>query len=181
MEYMIEQGFVQGVLDMNTHELIAESNPDAKGIYTPLRPRMVEAGKRGVPQIVSPGSIEYFCFGAPGSYPDKFNGRLTHYHNPYNTNIRADLEELSNAAKMMAERLNASTGKVAVLLPLKGFSNNGKEGGPLHDPETDNAFLDEFTRLLKPEIEVVKIDANINDPMFADKTAERMDMLVCGN
>lgn len=177
MEYLIEEGYIQGVLDMTTHELIGEVFGD--DIYTPLRPRLEEAGKRGIPQVIVPGAIEYFCFGAPDCIPEKYLNRKTHYHNPYNTNIRATKEEAVEAARVMASKLNKSKGPVVVMIPLKGFSENGREGNVLYEPETDKAFIESLEDNLDPKIQVIKIDANINDKVFSEKAAEVMhDLMV---
>lgn len=176
MEYMVEQGFIQGVLDMTTHELIGEVCGD--DIYTPLRPRLVEAGKRGIPQVIVPGAMEYFCFGGPDSIPEKYKGRKTHYHNPYNTNVRANREEIIRTAEVVALKLNKATGPVAVLLPLCGFSENGRQGNALFDPEMDLVLIKTLRKKLKREIEVISIKANINDREFAEQATEVMIRLM---
>jgi len=176
MEYLIEQGYVQGVLDMTTHELLGEVFGD--DIYTPLRPRLEEAGKKGIPQVIVPGAIEYFCFGAPDSVPKKYLGRKTHYHNPYNTNIRATKEEVVETAKVMATKLNKANGPVVVMIPLKGFSENGRQGNVLHEPETDAAFIEALEQNLDARIKLIKVDANINDKEFSEKAAEVMHSLM---
>jgi uncharacterized protein (UPF0261 family) len=176
MEYLIEEGYIQGVMDITTHELIGEVFGD--DIYTPLRPRLEEAGKRGIPQVIVPGAIEYFCFGGPDTVPEKYLNRKTHYHNPYNTNIRATKEELAKTAEVMAEKLNQSNGPVVVLIPLKGFSENGREGNVLHEPDTDEVFIASLEKKLDPKIQLIKIDANINDKEFSEKAAEVMHNLM---
>ena len=176
MEYMIEQGYIQGVLDVTTHELIGEVCGD--DIYTPIRSRLVEASKIGIPQVVIPGAIEYFCFGSPDSIPVKYNGRKTHYHNPYNTNIRANRIEIIKTAKVLASKLNSAKGPVVVLIPLYGFSENGKNGNALFEPETDVAFIDTLLENLNPNIIVHKLQNNINDIEFAEFAANIMDNLM---
>jgi uncharacterized protein (UPF0261 family) len=64
-----------------------------------------EAGKKAIPQVIVPGAIEYFCFGGPDTIPEKYLGRKTHYHNPYNTNIRATKEEVAKTAEVMGQKL----------------------------------------------------------------------------
>jgi uncharacterized protein (UPF0261 family) len=179
MEYLIEEGYIQGVLDMTTHELIGEVFGD--GIYTPLRPRLEEAGKKGIPQVIVPGAIEYFCFGGPDTVPKKYLDRKTHYHNPYNTNIRATRDEVIRVAEVMAEKLNKSSGPVVVVIPLKGFSENGRQGNALYEPETDQAFIHSLEKNLKPNIRIIKIDANINDQEFSEKAAQIMHNLMLGS
>ena len=176
MEYFVVSGVIDGVLDLSTHDLLGEVFGD--DIYAPLRPRLTEAGKRGIPQVVVPGALEYFCFCDPGSVPEKYRGRMTHYHNPYNTNVSATADELKKAALAMADKLNVSKGPVAVLIPLKSFSDNGREGYALREPETDRVFIETIHAALSPEIPIVEIDANINDPVFADRAAETIDRMM---
>ncbi len=178
LEYMVENGYISGVLDMTTHEVLAEVCGDGTDIYTPLRPRLVEAGKKGIPQVVVPGAIEYFCFGAPDTIPERYRQNMTHYHNPYNTNVRASAEELVYTAKKFAEKLNASKGPVAVLLPLQGFSANGHITGTLYQPETDKLFIEELKKHLDPKIELAEYDNNINDAEVSTAAADKMIQLM---
>ena len=178
MEHLIEQGYIQGVLDITTHELIGEVFGD--DIYTPLRPRLEEAGKKGIPQVIVPGAIEYFCFGGPESVPEKYLNRKTHYHNPYNTNIRATKEEIEKTAEVMAQKLNQSSGPVVVIIPMKGFSENGREANVLCEPETDKSFTESLEKYLDPSIKVIKMEANINDLEFSEKAAQTMHELMLG-
>lgn len=179
LEYLIEQGFIQGVLDLTIHELLAEVVA-CGDIYTPLRPRLVEAGRRGIPQVVAPGALEYFCFGPAETIPAHMHDRLTHYHNPYNTNVRASREEVEKAAAVVAEKLNASAGPVVVLLPKLGFSENGRKGGSLYQPETDAILMRALKQALKPGIEVIELDANINDLACSQLAAKKMLELMRG-
>lgn len=176
MEELIEEGWVEGVLDLTPHELIGEIF--GYDIYTPLRPRLEAAGKRGIPQVVAPGGLDYFCFGPPDSIPLRYQGRPTHYHNPYNTNVRATAEELAKVGQVLAEKLNASCGPVAVLIPLHGWSENGREGGPLHDPQADEALVKALEAHLKPGIRLIKVDAHINDVAFAELAASILHEMI---
>ncbi|QGP91495.1 hypothetical protein MGLY_08300 [Neomoorella glycerini] len=178
MEELIEAGLIQGVLDLTTHELIGEVFAEAGDIYTPMRPRLEAAGRRGIPQVISLGGLDYFCFGPAESIPPAYRGRPTHYHNPYNTNVRATKEELSRVGEVLAARLNAARGPVAVMVPLKGWSENGRAGGPLHDPEADAALVAALEANLAPRVKLMKLDANINDPVFATSAAAVMHQLM---
>ena len=171
MEDIIEQGLIQGVLDLTTHELVGEIF--GQDIYTPLRPRLETAGKLGIPQVIAPGGLDYFCFGPAESIPDAFRKRKTHYHNPYNTNVRTTKEELLKIGEVLAEKANATKGPVAILIPLLGWSENGRYGGPLYDPEADSALVEALEDHLGPGIRLIKVEANINDPIFA-QTAVRV-------
>jgi uncharacterized protein (UPF0261 family) len=179
MERLVEEGAVEAVLDLTTHELLGELYPE--DIYAPVRPgRLTAAGRLGIPQVVVPGGLEYFCFGSPETVPRRLQGRKVHYHNPYNTNVRTSGEELQRVGELMAERLNASRGSVAVLIPTLGWSEVGSPGGPLHDPQANAALVDALRERLDPRIRLCELDMTINDPTFAGVAASTVLELLDG-
>jgi uncharacterized protein (UPF0261 family) len=54
-----------------------------------------------------------------------------------------------------------------VLIPARGLSEYSTAGGPLFDPDADQALFSALRRGLRPEIVVLEIDTSINDPEFA--------------
>jgi uncharacterized protein (UPF0261 family) len=171
MERLIDAGQIDAVVELTTHELLGELFPwDA---YAPVRPgRLEAAGRHGLPQVVLPGGLEYFCFGPPESIPAELRDRATHHHNAFNTNVRTSGDELRRVGALMAERLNASAGPVAVVIPLRGWSEVGGPEGRLHDLAANQALVDALRAHLRPSIEVREIDADINDPVVADAALE---------
>ncbi|MEO6943143.1 MAG: Tm-1-like ATP-binding domain-containing protein [Lacisediminihabitans sp.] len=177
MERFIAAGWFDGVLDMTTHEVLAELYPD--DIYAPVRPgRLTAAGALGLPQVVVPGGLEYFCFAAADTIPSALRERPTHYHNPNNTNVRSSAAELEAVAATMAERLNASHGPVSVLIPNQGWSGVGSPGGPLHDLETNSAFVRELKRLVTDRVTVRELPMAINDDGFGQTAADELLSLI---
>jgi uncharacterized protein (UPF0261 family) len=87
------------------------------------------------------------------------------------TLMRTNVEENERLGKIIAEKLNVSRGPVTVLLPLQGLSVIGKPGGPFHWPEADRALFAALEERLRRDIEVIKIDANINEAAFAERCA----------
>ncbi|GAA4431596.1 Tm-1-like ATP-binding domain-containing protein [Georgenia halophila] len=173
MERLLDDGVLTGVLDLTTHEVLGEIEP--ADIYAPVRPgRLTAAGRRGAPQVVVPGGLEYFCFGAPETIPAAYRDRPVHVHNPYNTNVRTSADDLSAVGRLVAERLNAARGPVAVLVPTKGWSGVGSPGGVLHDPDANQAFVDVLERELDPRVRLELHDTTINDPAFASAAASTL-------
>jgi uncharacterized protein (UPF0261 family) len=171
MEELIDDGMIDGVLDLTTHELVGELFGD--DIYAPTGPGRVEAaGRMGIPQVVAPGGIEYFCFGPMDTVPQKYLSRPIHHHNPYNMNVRASQEELARLGVALADKLNRAKGSVSFLLPLKGWSVIGSPGGPLYDPMANQAFIQSLKANLAPNVRLVEIDAVINDPVVADRAVQ---------
>ena len=167
MEELAEAGELAAVLDLTPHELSEEVLGD--GTYTPVLPgRMTAAGRRGLPQVVSTGGMEYLCFGPPETVPAKYRGRACAMHNPMNPNIRITADELARVGRVMAERLNATRGPAVVFVPLRGWSVYGGSGGPLHDPQADAALVRALADRLDSRIPIHRLDLHINDPDFAD-------------
>jgi uncharacterized protein (UPF0261 family) len=179
MEELLEAGEIAAALDLTPHELSEEVMGD--GTYVPVRPgRMTAAGRRGVPQVVSTGGMEYLCFGPPDTVPARYRGRPTAMHNPMNPNIRLTGEELAGVGRVMAERLNAARGPAAVFVPLKGWSIYGGPGGPLHDPAADAALVRALADHLDPRIPLRRLDLHINDPAFADACVDALLAMLGG-
>lgn len=170
MEALVREGTFEAVIDLTPHELVGEVLGD--DIYTPVVPgRLTAAGASGIPQVVAPGGLDYFVFGSEETVPPRYRGRATHHHNPYNTNIRATADELRRVGEVLAGRLNSACGPTAFLYPLKGWSYIGREGGPLWDPDANEALRVVVRRLLRPDVRYVEVDAWINDVRFADEVA----------
>lgn len=173
MEELLDAGEIAAALDLTPHELSEEVMGD--GTYVPVRPgRMTAAGRRGIPQVVSTGGMEYLCFGPPETVPAKYRRRPTAMHNPMNPNIRLTGEELARVGCVMAERLNAARGPAAVFVPLRGWSVYGAPGGPLHDPAADAALVAALIKHLDAKVPVRRLDLHINDPAFADACVDAL-------
>jgi uncharacterized protein (UPF0261 family) len=85
--------------------------------------------------------------------------------------MRTTAEENARIGQIFAEKLNAARGPVKVLIPLRGFSMLDSPGERFWDAPADAAFVSALRAGLRPEIAVEQLDANINDPQFADRAA----------
>jgi uncharacterized protein (UPF0261 family) len=171
MERLVDEGVFAGVLDLTTHELLGELEP--ADIYAPVRPgRLTAAGRRSLPQVIAPGGLEYFCFGAEDTIPARLRGRAIHHHNPTNTNVRTSADELAAVAGLLAARANAARGPTAVLVPLRGWSAVGSPGGVLHDPAANAELVRVLRARLAPSVEFHELDMTINDPRFGTAAAD---------
>lgn len=171
MEGLIEAGLVAGVLDITTTEWADEL---AGGVLTAGPTRLEAAARTGVPAVVAPGCLDMVNFWAPPTIPAKFKDRRFYPHNPNVTLMRTTVEENARLGEILSEKLNASTGLVTVLLPLKGVSMIDSPGGAFWWPEADQALFHAIKSNLRKDIPVVELDCNINDPEFAEACARRL-------
>ena len=171
MESLIESGMVAGVFDITTTELADEL---AGGVLSAGPDRMNAAARAGVPAVVAPGCLDMVNFGEPPTIPPKYQGRNFYIHNPQVTLMRTDAQECRRLGEMLAEKVNAYTAPVTVLLPRGGVSVISAVGGPFHDPRADETLFEAIKQTLRPEVPVVELDCTINDPAFAKAAAEAL-------
>jgi uncharacterized protein (UPF0261 family) len=165
MESLIESGMVAGVLDITTTEWADEA---VGGFLTAGPTRLEAAARHGVPAIVTPGCLDMVNFHGPDSVPARFKGRTFYQHNPQVTLMRTSPEENREMGRIIASKLNLSTAPVTLLLPRKGISVISAAGQKFHDPEADRMLFESLRSHLRPDIEVIELDAAINDPAFAE-------------
>jgi uncharacterized protein (UPF0261 family) len=113
-------------------------------------------------------------FGEPSTIPAKFAGRTFYHHNPQVTLMRTTPEECAELGRILAEKVNAYTGPVTVLLPLKAISIISAAGQPFHDPIADAALFGAIKQQLRAGIPVVELDCEINAPEFSRACAEAL-------
>jgi uncharacterized protein (UPF0261 family) len=171
MESLIETGLVAGVLDITTTEWADEL---VGGVLSAGPHRLEAAAKHGVPAIVAPGCLDMVNFHAPETIPAKFKARKFYQHNPQVTLMRTTAAEGAQLGRIIAEKLNASTGPVTVLLPWKGISVISQPGQCFGDAEADESLFNALKAWLRPGIEVVEMPCAINDPAFAEACARAL-------
>jgi len=163
MEEMIAEGFLGGVIDLapggvgeHLYGFMRDAGPN----------RLEAAAKVGIPQIISTCGVNHIT-PSKSKYTADHKGRRRYDLDRSRTWLRMTPNELKEVSEVFAEKLNKSLGLVKVVIPLKGWSSVDSPGRPTYDPEEDAIFIKELRRRLKKEIEVIQVDANMEDPEFA--------------
>jgi uncharacterized protein (UPF0261 family) len=172
MENLIEEGVIDGVLDLTTTEWADEL---VGGVLSAGPERLDAAAEAGIPQVVSTGALDMVNFGPKDEVPEQFQDRKLHVHNPQVTLMRTTPEECAELGEIIAEKLNAATGPTALALPLGGVSMLDVEGEDFYDPEADRALFDALREHVDDRVELVEMDADVNDEAFARAIAEKLD------
>ena len=185
MDKLLDQGIFDGVVDIVPSGLSEElfggnraAGPD----------RLEAAGKRGIPQIITPCGFEMISCGPlrrkdsgdPLWVSRNLANRSYYLHDAYRVQARTTAAELRLVAKTVAEKLNKAKGPVKFMIPEKGWSTLSVEGQPLHDPDDDKVLVDELKKHLKPEIEMRKLEVHLNTPEFAMALVETFDEMMKG-
>lgn len=172
MERLIEEGYFKGVLDITTTEWCDEL---VGGVLAAGPNRLEAAGKHKVPQVVSVGALDMVNFGPIDTVPEKFKGRKFYKHNPTVTLMRTTVEENKKLGEIIAEKLNKAEGPTVLMLPLKGVSMIDAEGQPFYGPEEDKILFDTLRENIdRSKVELIEMDAHINDKEFALTAAKRL-------
>jgi len=175
MEEFIAEGLVAGVLDFTTHEIADEMfGGYCKGIG-PMR--LETAGRFGIPLVVAPGGLDNAVFSPSYPMPHQLQGRRTHSHD-IRFAVRMGPEEMKAFAQIIGEKLMRSKGPIYILIPKKGWSEADKEGMTLFDPKTDQVFVEELKKILRPNIPLEEMDVHISEPAFARRAVEVLDEMI---
>jgi uncharacterized protein (UPF0261 family) len=151
--------------------------------------RLDVAADLSIPYIFCPGGFDMISCGPPerrdGNDPLWTSRRLAErklFVQPPRVQARTSPEEMEETALAVADRLNRYQNKARVkaVVPLRGLSSLSAGGGPLSDPAADAAFASSLRRHLDPEIEIVEVDTDINDPVFARAVADALSRALRG-
>lgn len=177
LERLVREGLIRGVMDISTQELTGHV---CHGLFDAGPERMTAAAELGLPLVATPAGTDYIVLGPPDSLSEERRKRPLIVHNPNITLVRTARAEMAEVGRLMAQRLNAAKGRAAVLVPMGGFSYSDRPGHAFWDLEADAALVAALEAELQPHVELHKIDAHVNDEVFADAVADKMRALMEG-
>jgi uncharacterized protein (UPF0261 family) len=163
MEDMIGAGQFRGVVDLapggvgeHLYRFMRDAGPN----------RLETAGRMGMSQVISMCGVNHIT---PSRSMAKARHRKRRKYDldAFRTWIRMTRKELREVSAVFAGKLNRSTGLAKVLVPLKGWSSVDSPDSPTYDPEEDMLFVKDLRSKLKKEIEIIEVDANMEDPEFS--------------
>ena len=166
MEKLIEEDFFSGVIDLVPSSI---TNEKFSGSRISWKRRLEVAGEKGIPQIVAPAGVNTISrvgFTAEELAPE-LKIRKHYFMEELRVTVWLNTKELGDMASIYAEKLNKAVGPTKFLIPKRGWISIEKEGGNFYDPQNIQVFVDKLKEKLKAEIEVREVDANIDDPIFA--------------
>jgi uncharacterized protein (UPF0261 family) len=145
--------------------------------------RLDVAADLSTPYVFCPGGFDMISCGPPERkdqddplWTSRHLAERKLYVQPPRVQARTSPGEMEETATAVAERLNRYRNKARVkaVIPLRGLSSLSVAGAPLHDPAADAAFASALRSHLDPGIEIVEVDAGINDPVFAKAVADAL-------
>ena len=135
MEQMMKEGIIGAVFDYALGEI---SDELFEGLRAANSERLTVAASLGLPQVLCPGGAEHIgLLVEPNQVPEAWKDNQVVFHNPIILAPRLNTEQWCRVATEIGARLKDVKGKAVMMLPKKGTSRYGIEGGPLHDPAGD--------------------------------------------
>jgi len=175
LERLVDEGLIEGVMDLSLQELTGYV---CHGLFDAGPDRMKAAARRGLPQVIAPGGTDYIVLGPKSALTDDQRNRALIVHNPNITLVRTSQHEMKQIGQLMARRLYEAQAPAAVLIPLRGFSYSDRPGHQFYDPEADAALVAALEANLDSKVELLKIDAHVNELAFAEAAAAKMRELM---
>jgi uncharacterized protein (UPF0261 family) len=176
LEALADARLVNGVLDLTTTELADDL---VGGVLSAGPDRLTAAGAAGLPQVIAPGALDMVNFGPPDTVPERFSGRLFFEHNPTVTLMRTTKEEMAELGARIGRKAAAAKGPTEVFWPDLGVSALDADGQPFRDLAADEACRAAVERELSAAgRKLHRVDAHINDPVFATTMADRLHQMI---
>jgi len=188
LDKLVKGGSVDAIIDLTSFETVPmtlysdEMVSLLVGSPEVRRTRLDSANEKALPQIIAPGGLDMHIFPGTGidSVPSEYQGRAWTMHGEHIVLFRTSTDELEKIACSIADRANTATGPVAILIPLRGFSEASKKGAPLHDPEADRVFINTLKEKVEKKIQIIEIDCHINDDEFAAQVEKTFSEIISG-
>ena len=150
-------------------------------------PRRLEAaGRRGIPQVITPCGFDMLSCG-PLSRKNlqdplwttlRLHERKIFIPDEFRVQVRTRASELEKLAGVLAEKLNPSKGPISIILPALGWSSLSVPGADLFEPETDAVLAPALRSRLRPDIEVIEVEAAYDSPAVAELLVGKLEHLM---
>ncbi|MGD1971293.1 MAG: Tm-1-like ATP-binding domain-containing protein [Desulfobacterales bacterium] len=176
MEELAAEGFFDGILDFATHEL-ADHLMD--GYCGDIGPQRFEPGPgQSIPRLIVPGGMDCAVLEfTRDNIPEQYQDRQIFFYD-FRSAIRLNEDETRTLANQLSQKLNKDARNLKVLVPLQGWSEADRDGGPLYNPSMNQFFTRHLREKLDPQIDIQETDHHINDSAFAEIAAEMMDQMI---
>ena len=176
MEELAAEGYFDGILDLATHELADHLLDGYCGDIGPQRFEPVP--EQTIPRLVVPGGLDCAVLEfTRDSIPPQYQDRQIFFYD-FRSAIRLNQDETRTLADQLSRKLNKDASNVKILIPLQGWSEADRDGGPLHNPSMNRFFTEQLREKLNSRIRIVEVDHHINDSAFGEIAAKTLDAMV---
>lgn len=137
--------------------------------------RLTNAGRMGIPQMVSIGCYDLVDLVGWHPLPERFKDTPAHAHNRLLTSVVQTADERCAVAQAICNKLAIATGPVVFFLPTQGGNEWDRLGGLLENSAALETFCAEMRRGCPANVTLTELDAHINDAAFSDAVLAQFD------
>ncbi len=105
-------------------------------------------------------------------YKPEFHKRRKYDLDKFRTWLRLSPDELKEVANEFARKLNRAKAPVKLMVPMQGWSSVDSYGNPTYDPGEDQIFIDTLREILDPKVEIIEVNANMEDDFFSQQVTK---------
>lgn len=165
---LVRAGLVEAVVDFTPNEITEAVIYPGVG---DANDRLLEVRQAGIPVVLSAGALDMLIsFEPPAKWPPSLAIRPSVVHSRDATLLRTTAAEQGKLGAVLGKLLAASSGPVAALIPMGGFSMWDAPGREFDQPLARDAFAAAVEEALPPA-SVTRVSAHINSPEYAEAVA----------
>ncbi len=171
MEQLAQDGIIDGILDLTTHEITAEYF--GGGFSYGAADRLIKPARLGIPMVVSTGGLDFVDF-AKTEFPPRMDERVYNMHNGTLAHIKILPDEAVKIGKIFAERLNLAEQGVKLIIPTEGMRKDTKEGQSLYFKEVDDVLIKTIKDNINKNVRLEFMEGNLDDKDWGIRAAHQM-------
>jgi uncharacterized protein (UPF0261 family) len=171
MEKLVQEGFINGILDLTTHEIVSEFF--GGGFSYGAMERLVKPAQAGIPLVVSTGGLDFVDF-AKTEFPPRMEQRVYNMHNATYAHIKILPDEAQKIGEIFAKRLNMASQGVTLLIPTNGMRKDTKPGEKLFNKNVDDTLIQAIVQNIGQNVKVKYLEGNLNDADWGVRAAHVM-------
>ena len=173
MEKMAEDGLINGILDLTTHEITQEYFKGGFSYGEDAKYRLVKGVQKKVPLVISVGGLDFIDF-CVGEFPERMDERVYMMHNANTAHIKLLPDEAEITTQRFVDRVNKIDYPVKLLIPTDGMRHNTRKGEELYYPEVDEIILRKIKNITNPNVEIITIPGNLDTKEWGIQAAHHM-------
>ena len=173
MEKMAEDGLINGILDLTTHEITQEYFKGGFSYGEDAKYRLVKGVQKKVPLVISVGGLDFIDF-CVGEFPERMDERVYMMHNANTAHIKLLPDEAEITTQRFVDRVNKIDYPVKLLIPTDGMRHNTRKGEELYYHEVDEIILGKIKNITNPNVEIITIPGNLDTKEWGIQAAHHM-------
>lgn len=173
MEQMAEDGLIDGILDLTTHEITQEYFKGGFSYGEGAKYRLVKGVHKKVPLVISVGGLDFIDF-AVNEFPPRMDERVYMFHNATTAHIKLLPDEAEITTARFVERLEKIDYPVKLLLPTDGMRHNTRKGEELYYKEVDDIIFEKIKEIKNNNVDIITVPGNLDTKEWGIRAAHFM-------